>query len=112
MGRSAHLVCAYEGQRGLNLLAAYLAALAQMLQQLGDRRQSLQLEALLCQHVGAALLAVDHHENVLDHQTRIAEGIEYIHSKGAFKYPITNLMLLAEPKMPKSYYGIDPANDE
>ena len=44
--------------------------------------------------------------------SRIAEGLDFVRSTGAFKFPVTNLMLLAEPKMPPSYYGIDPANDE
>lgn len=36
------------------------------------------------------------------------EGLNYVRSKGAFKYPVPNLAFLAEPKIPQKYHEIDP----
>lgn len=39
---------------------------------------------------------------------RVAEGLEYISRKGAYRYPVPNLSALAEPKIPRDYFQIDP----
>ena len=41
-------------------------------------------------------------ENVID-------GLKYIGSKGAFRYPVPNLAVMSEPKFPKEYYALDPS---
>ena len=38
----------------------------------------------------------------------VIEGLKYIRKKGAFRYPVPNLAVLAEPKFPKEYYELDP----
>ncbi|UCH21994.1 MAG: DUF169 domain-containing protein [Deltaproteobacteria bacterium] len=35
-------------------------------------------------------------------------GLEYIGSKRAYKYPVPNLAILAEPKFSREYYAVDP----
>jgi uncharacterized protein (DUF169 family) len=35
------------------------------------------------------------------------EGMNYVRSRGAYKYPVPNLGLLSEPKIPKKYQEID-----
>ena len=35
-------------------------------------------------------------------------GLKYIRKQGAFRYPVPNLSILNEPKMPKEYYTVDP----
>jgi uncharacterized protein (DUF169 family) len=37
----------------------------------------------------------------------IAEGLEYIRKKGAYRYPVPNMMLLAEPRFPPKYDDIE-----
>jgi uncharacterized protein (DUF169 family) len=41
----------------------------------------------------------------------VIEGLKYIHKKGAFRYPVPNFAVLAEPKFPKEYYELDPDSD-
>lgn len=38
----------------------------------------------------------------------VIEGLNYVRSKGAYKYPVPNLSFLSEPRLPKKYYDIDP----
>lgn len=38
----------------------------------------------------------------------IVEGLAYIHKQGAYRYPVPNLGLLAEPKIPEKYRQIEP----
>ena len=40
-------------------------------------------------------------------QTVIA-GLQYVRDQGAFRYPVPNLAILSEPKMPEKYYTLDP----
>jgi len=35
-------------------------------------------------------------------------GLKYIRKQGAFRYPVPNLAILNEPKMPREYYSLDP----
>jgi hypothetical protein len=35
-------------------------------------------------------------------------GLKYVRKQGAFRYPVPNLAILNEPKMPKEYYTVDP----
>lgn len=39
---------------------------------------------------------------------QIIEGLKYIRKQAAFRYPVPNLSILSEPKMPKEYYSLDP----
>ena len=39
---------------------------------------------------------------------RLIEGLKYIRKQGAFRYPVPNLAIMSEPKMPKEYYSLDP----
>jgi uncharacterized protein (DUF169 family) len=41
----------------------------------------------------------------------VIEGLKYIRKKGAFRYPVPNLAVLAEPKFPKEYYELAPSWD-
>lgn len=45
------------------------------------------------------------------HFGRVAEGLRYVRSKGAYRYPVPNMGAMAEPKMPEKYYSIDPDSD-
>jgi uncharacterized protein (DUF169 family) len=36
------------------------------------------------------------------------EGLEFMRKKGAYRYPVPNLGVLAQPKIPKEYFSIDP----
>jgi uncharacterized protein (DUF169 family) len=38
----------------------------------------------------------------------LIEGLRFIRKQGAFRYPVPNLAILNEPKMPKEYYTLDP----
>ncbi|WP_025322140.1 DUF169 domain-containing protein [Deferrisoma camini] len=38
---------------------------------------------------------------------RVAEGLEYVRSAGAFRYPVPNLAALNEPRMPEKYYELE-----
>ena len=38
----------------------------------------------------------------------VIAGLEYIGSKGSYKYPVPNLAILSEPKFPRDYYSLDP----
>lgn len=40
----------------------------------------------------------------------LIEGMTYVRSKGAYKYPVPNLAFLSEPKIPKNYREIDPSD--
>ena len=35
-------------------------------------------------------------------------GLKYVRKQGAFRYPVPNLAILNEPKMPREYYTVDP----
>ncbi|MBM4339581.1 MAG: hypothetical protein FJ110_08540 [Deltaproteobacteria bacterium] len=35
-------------------------------------------------------------------------GLEFMRKKGAYRYPVPNLSLLSQPKIPKEYFSIDP----
>ncbi|MBN1105499.1 MAG: DUF169 domain-containing protein [Deltaproteobacteria bacterium] len=38
----------------------------------------------------------------------LIEGLKFIRSKGVFRYPVPNLGILAEARLPEKYYGIEP----
>jgi len=38
----------------------------------------------------------------------VVEGLDYVGRKGAYRYPVPNLAVLSQPKIPKEYYSIDP----
>lgn len=42
------------------------------------------------------------------HFENLMEGLEFMRKKGAYRYPVPNLAILSEPKIPKEYYSIDP----
>ncbi len=37
----------------------------------------------------------------------LIEGLEYIRSKGAFRFPVPNLGVLSEPRIPEKYFEIE-----
>ncbi|MFO7985290.1 MAG: DUF169 domain-containing protein [Desulfatiglandaceae bacterium] len=39
---------------------------------------------------------------------QVVDGLKYVRSLGAYKYPVPNLGVLAEPKIPAKYFEIDP----
>lgn len=39
---------------------------------------------------------------------QVAEGLAYVSKGGAFRYPVPNLGVLNEPRLPEKYYSIDP----
>jgi hypothetical protein len=39
----------------------------------------------------------------------IIKGLQYVRDQGAFRYPVPNLAILSEPKVPGRYYTLDPA---
>jgi uncharacterized protein (DUF169 family) len=41
----------------------------------------------------------------------VIEGLEFLRKKGAYRYPVQNLAILSEPKIPKEYFSIDPGFD-
>jgi uncharacterized protein (DUF169 family) len=38
----------------------------------------------------------------------VINGLQYVKDQGAFRYPVPNLAILSEPKMPEKYYTLDP----
>jgi uncharacterized protein (DUF169 family) len=38
----------------------------------------------------------------------VIQGLQYVKNQGAFRYPVPNLAILSEPKMPETYYALDP----
>jgi uncharacterized protein (DUF169 family) len=38
----------------------------------------------------------------------IMEGLEFMRKKGTYRYPVSNLAILSQPKIPKEYFSIDP----
>jgi uncharacterized protein (DUF169 family) len=38
----------------------------------------------------------------------VMNGLKYVKDQGAFRYPVPNLGILSEPKMPEKYYSLDP----
>jgi uncharacterized protein (DUF169 family) len=38
----------------------------------------------------------------------VINGLQYVRDQGAFRYPVPNLAILSEPKMPEKYYTLDP----
>ncbi len=36
------------------------------------------------------------------------DGLEFVRKQGGFRYPVPNLAILSEPKIPAKYYTIDP----
>jgi hypothetical protein len=38
----------------------------------------------------------------------VMNGLKYVKDQGAFRYPVPNLGILSEPKMPEKYYTLDP----
>jgi hypothetical protein len=38
----------------------------------------------------------------------VINGLQYVKNQGAFRYPVPNLAILSEPKMPEKYYILDP----
>ena len=43
-----------------------------------------------------------------DRFASIATGLTNVRKKGAYRYPVPNLNLMNEPKMPPKYYQLDP----
>ena len=39
---------------------------------------------------------------------RVIDGLKYIRSKGAYRYPVPNLAILSEPRIPDKYHKIEP----
>ena len=39
---------------------------------------------------------------------KLVEGLEFMRKKGAYRYPVPNLSILSQPKIPKEYFSIDP----
>jgi uncharacterized protein (DUF169 family) len=37
----------------------------------------------------------------------VINGLQYVRDQGAFRYPVPNLAILSEPKMPEKYYSLD-----
>jgi uncharacterized protein (DUF169 family) len=42
------------------------------------------------------------------HFENLMEGLEFMRKKGAYRYPVPNLAILSQPKIPKEYFSIDP----
>ena len=42
---------------------------------------------------------------------QLAQGLAHVRKGGAFRYPVPNLAILNEPRMPEKYYAIDPDRD-
>jgi uncharacterized protein (DUF169 family) len=38
----------------------------------------------------------------------VMDGLEFLRKKGAYRYPVPNLSILSQPKIPKEYFSIDP----
>ncbi len=38
----------------------------------------------------------------------VVNGLQHVRDQGAFRYPVPNLAILSEPKMPEKYYILDP----
>jgi len=38
----------------------------------------------------------------------VIKGLQYVRDQGAFRYPVPNLAILSEPKMPEKYHSLDP----
>jgi uncharacterized protein (DUF169 family) len=38
----------------------------------------------------------------------LIEGLEYIRKRRAFRFPVPNMAIMSEPKIPKEYYAVDP----
>jgi uncharacterized protein (DUF169 family) len=38
----------------------------------------------------------------------LIQGLEFVSKKGAYRYPVPNLSVLAEPRIPKEYFKINP----
>lgn len=41
----------------------------------------------------------------------LAEGLAYVHAQGAYRYPVPNLAVLSEPRIPAAYFSLDPEAD-
>jgi len=39
---------------------------------------------------------------------RVAEGLEYVRRQGAYRYPVPNMAVLSEPRIPAKYREIEP----
>jgi uncharacterized protein (DUF169 family) len=39
---------------------------------------------------------------------RLIDGLNYVRSKGAYRYPVPNLAVLSEPRIPEKYHSIEP----
>lgn len=42
---------------------------------------------------------------------RVADGLAFVRKGGAFRYPVPNLSILNEPRIPEKYHAIDPDRD-
>jgi len=38
----------------------------------------------------------------------VVAGLDYIRRRGSYRYPVPNMGMLAEPKIPEKYSSIDP----
>lgn len=45
------------------------------------------------------------------HFPRLVEGLAYVRRRGAFRFPVPNMGVLAEPRLPAKYHGLDPQTD-
>ncbi len=42
---------------------------------------------------------------------RVADGLRFVRGRGAYRYPVPNMGVLAEPPIPAKYHSIDPERD-
>lgn len=40
---------------------------------------------------------------------QLIDGLKYVRSKGAYRYPVPNLAILSEPRIPDKYHKIEPS---
>ena len=40
---------------------------------------------------------------------QLIDGLKYVRSKGAYRYPVPNLAILSEPRIPEKYHKIEPS---
>jgi hypothetical protein len=39
----------------------------------------------------------------------VVAGLDHIRRRGSYRYPVPNMGMLAEPKIPEKYFSIEPA---
>jgi hypothetical protein len=38
----------------------------------------------------------------------VVAGLDHIRRRGAYRYPVPNMGMLAEPRIPEKYFSVDP----